>query len=242
MHRLNINISSIPNGELTPKTPEIVNSLLAMRNPLDSFQRSSNKHPIDFGDNNQLPETKPPSIQHTCSQLIKEGLKLTIQTKRRQNSGSSMDLKRRGRKKEYSSSEDYDSAAGNSNDNNGRRSRSSGHLTPEDEERRRRRRERNKIAATKCRLKKRRKTVILVQESEILETQNSELKQQIDELETQRRRLIELLHLHDSNCIKNNINTYQEDFGPSITILQGQAATQPEYILPIKHEDYYNQS
>lgn len=35
-------------------------------------------------------------------------------------------------------------------------------LTPEDEERRRRRRERNKIAATKCRLKKREKTFNLV--------------------------------------------------------------------------------
>jgi hypothetical protein len=36
-------------------------------------------------------------------------------------------------------------------------------LTAEDEERRRRRRERNKIAATKCRLKKRERTVNLVQ-------------------------------------------------------------------------------
>ena len=76
-------------------------------------------------------------------------------------------------------------------------------LTPEDEERRRRRRERNKIAATKCRLKKREKTVILVQESETLETQNHELKSQIQELETQRRRLVDMLNLHEPTCIKH---------------------------------------
>ena len=76
-------------------------------------------------------------------------------------------------------------------------------LTPEDEERRRRRRERNKIAATKCRLKKREKTVILVQESEILETQNHDLKTQIQELETQRRRLVDMLSLHTPTCLKH---------------------------------------
>ena len=75
-------------------------------------------------------------------------------------------------------------------------------LTPEDEERRRRRRERNKIAATKCRLKKREKTVILVQESETLETQNHELKSQIQELETQQRRLVDMLNLHGPTCLK----------------------------------------
>lgn len=52
-------------------------------------------------------------------------------------------------------------------------------LTPEDEERRRRRRERNKIAATKCRMKKRERTVNLVTESEVLENQNIDLKAQL---------------------------------------------------------------
>lgn len=75
-------------------------------------------------------------------------------------------------------------------------------MTPEDEERRRRRRERNKIAATKCRLKKREKTVNLVQESEILETQNIDLKTQIQELESQRRRLVDMLSMHGPACVK----------------------------------------
>lgn len=77
-------------------------------------------------------------------------------------------------------------------------------MTPEDEERRRRRRERNKIAATKCRLKKREKTVNLVQESEILETQNIDLKTQIQELESQRRRLVDMLSMHGPACVKQS--------------------------------------
>lgn len=76
-------------------------------------------------------------------------------------------------------------------------------LTPEDEERRRRRRERNKIAATKCRLKKRERTANLVTESETLETQNIEFKSQIQELQNQRRQLLEILTLHRPNCTKN---------------------------------------
>lgn len=77
-------------------------------------------------------------------------------------------------------------------------------LTVEDEERRRRRRERNKIAATKCRLKKRERTVNLVHESEILETQNLDLKSQIQELETQRRRLVDMLSIHKPCCTKKD--------------------------------------
>lgn len=81
-------------------------------------------------------------------------------------------------------------------------------LTPEDEDRRRRRRERNKIAATKCRMKKRERTLNLVSESEILETQNIELKSQVRSLETERRKLTEMLQAHGTTCIR------QEGFQP----------------------------
>lgn len=76
-------------------------------------------------------------------------------------------------------------------------------LTPEDEERRRRRRERNKIAATKCRLKKRERIANLVTESETLENQNIDLKTQIQELERTRLHLVEILTLHRPHCQKN---------------------------------------
>ncbi|XP_059481368.1 transcription factor kayak isoform X3 [Neocloeon triangulifer] len=76
-------------------------------------------------------------------------------------------------------------------------------LTAEDAERRRRRRERNKIAATKCRLKKREKTVNLVQESEVLDAQNHDLKAQIKNLEAEQRRLVDMLTVHQPACINN---------------------------------------
>ena len=77
-------------------------------------------------------------------------------------------------------------------------------LTPDDEERRRRRRERNKIAATKCRLKKREQTVNLVHESEILETQNIDLKTQIQKLEEQRRSLLDVISAHNNSICHLN--------------------------------------
>lgn len=44
--------------------------------------------------------------------------------------------------------------------------------------------------------------MILVQESETLESQNHDLKSQIQELETQRRRLVDMLSLHGPTCLK----------------------------------------
>jgi len=73
-------------------------------------------------------------------------------------------------------------------------------LTPEDEERRRRRRERNKVAATKCRNKKKEKTTLLVSESEVLESQNLNLKQEISRLEAEKRHLVDILAVHEPTC------------------------------------------
>lgn len=73
-------------------------------------------------------------------------------------------------------------------------------LTAEDEDRRRRRRERNKIAATKCRLKKREKTNNLIKESEQLDSQNVDLKSQVKTLELERRSLLEMLQSHANVC------------------------------------------
>ncbi|XP_067011876.1 activating transcription factor 3 isoform X2 [Anabrus simplex] len=208
MYNLNINVATGGSGNLlsvgdnctTPKTPEILNSLIAMTNPFDGYGGPARMIPrlaacppssdtsSSSGSGAGSPLGSPvgsistPSVQHTCSQLIKEGLKLTIQTKRR-NTGRAVDadLEAGGAAKMTKKEE----------------------LTAEDEERRRRRRERNKIAATKCRLKKRERTVNLVQESEILETQNHDLKSQIQELETQRRRLMDMLNMHSPTCMKN---------------------------------------
>ncbi|XP_015587182.1 activating transcription factor 3 isoform X2 [Cephus cinctus] len=247
MYNLNVNVNpsstaaagllGVAAAEVTPRTPEIVNSLIAMTNPFEGY---SNEKSRDRTDSMSSNEPSPPSVQHTCSQLIKEGLKLTLQTKRRAN-GSSDESKKKSRKEDGSADDEEEDESSNNSTRGG--------LTPEDEERRRRRRERNKIAATKCRLKKREKTVILVQESEILETQNHDLKSQIQELETQRRRLVDMLSLHSPTCLKQGGSTdtsfqqfaeplplpsYQENFAPP-------ALNQPQNCVteyPVKVEGY----
>ncbi|XP_054546041.1 cyclic AMP-dependent transcription factor ATF-3 isoform X2 [Talpa occidentalis] len=74
-------------------------------------------------------------------------------------------------------------------------------VAPEEDERKKRRRERNKIAAAKCRNKKKEKTECLQKESEKLESVNAELKAQIEELKNEKQRLIYMLNLHRPTCI-----------------------------------------
>ncbi|XP_049285719.1 activating transcription factor 3 isoform X2 [Anopheles funestus] len=212
----------------TPRTPEILNSLMAMTNPLeysypvnnsqtslnDSHSNSSDS-PLDSPASQQhqsqqqqlhLHTGKTPSVQQTCSQLIKEGVKLLIQSKRKHSGGDSSDgnesstpKAKVARRRDPSmtdhretSEDDMESKAS---------PRSTVALTPEDEDRRRRRRERNKIAATKCRMKKRERTVNLINESETLDAQNKELKSQVSKLETEYRKLVEVLQAHGPTCV-----------------------------------------
>lgn len=202
-------LAADPQG-VTPRTPEILNSLMAMTHPLDPAANSATPNSTtaaavpdlcspsggsssSSGVLSGSPSRSPQSLQHTRSLLIKEGLKLTLQTKRRHTSATSVS----GASASGGSGDEDDDLSGVSG---GGKRRKRDQLTPEDEERRRRRRERNKVAATKCRIKKRERTVNLVQESEILESQNYELKTQIQELETQRRRLVDMLSSHSPNC------------------------------------------
>ena len=75
-------------------------------------------------------------------------------------------------------------------------------LTFEDEERRLRRRERNKVAATKCRNKKKERTTRLIAEGEVLEIQNAALKEELRKLEAEARSLTELLSQHGKVCLQ----------------------------------------
>ncbi|XP_069464635.1 cyclic AMP-dependent transcription factor ATF-3 isoform X2 [Ambystoma mexicanum] len=72
---------------------------------------------------------------------------------------------------------------------------------PVEDERKKRRRERNKVAAAKCRNKKKEKTDCLQKESEKLESINAELKAQIEELKNEKQRLVYMLNLHRPTCI-----------------------------------------
>ncbi|KAG8443735.1 hypothetical protein GDO86_009056 [Hymenochirus boettgeri] len=72
---------------------------------------------------------------------------------------------------------------------------------PVEDERKKRRRERNKVAAAKCRNKKKEKTESLQKESEKLESINADLKAQIEELKNEKQHLIYMLNLHRPTCI-----------------------------------------
>ncbi|XP_029487255.1 cyclic AMP-dependent transcription factor ATF-3 [Oncorhynchus nerka] len=117
--------------------------------------------------------------------LVKEELRHAIQNKRLSN-GLSTDMSDCA-----SSSSDRTSEAPSVKREN----------IPEESDRRKRRRERNKVAAAKCRNKKKEKTDCLQKESEILESVNSELKAQVEELKNQKQQLVYMLNLHRPTCI-----------------------------------------
>jgi len=75
-------------------------------------------------------------------------------------------------------------------------------LTWDDEMRRQRRRERNKVAATKCRNKKKERTTRLIAEGEVLEIQNECLREELMRLEMEEKRLQSMLAQHLPSCDK----------------------------------------
>lgn len=95
----------------------------------------------------------------------------------------------------------------------------------EEEERRKRRREKNKVAAARCRNKKKERTEYLQKESERLETMNSELKAQIEELKHERQQLILMLNRHRPTCIvrRDSVKTPEHEANPLLEQLNAEA-------------------
>ncbi|XP_028943104.1 protein fosB, partial [Antrostomus carolinensis] len=75
-----------------------------------------------------------------------------------------------------------------------------GGLTPEEEEKRRVRRERNKLAAAKCRNRRRELTDRLQAETDQLEEEKAELESEIAELQKEKERLEFVLVAHAPAC------------------------------------------
>lgn len=98
-------------------------------------------------------------------------------------------------------------------------------VAPEEDERKKRRRERNKIAAAKCRNKKKEKTECLQKESEKLEHVNAELKAQIEELRSEKQQLMYLLNLHRPTCIVRAQHGRSPDAEHSIFLQRLQEGT-----------------
>ncbi|EDO29963.1 predicted protein, partial [Nematostella vectensis] len=69
-------------------------------------------------------------------------------------------------------------------------------LTPEEETRRKVRRQRNKVAASKCRLKRREHVKNLLKASEELESANSKLESDIACLNAEKEQLERMLDAH----------------------------------------------
>nr|XP_009862145.1 transcription factor protein isoform X1 [Ciona intestinalis]XP_026694753.1 transcription factor protein isoform X1 [Ciona intestinalis]XP_026694754.1 transcription factor protein isoform X1 [Ciona intestinalis] len=74
-------------------------------------------------------------------------------------------------------------------------------ISPETLLKRERRRERNKVAAAKCRFKKKILSEQLQEESEHLENLNAKLKREIEKLQEERQKLMYLLNGHKPECI-----------------------------------------
>ncbi|XP_074130955.1 fos-related antigen 1 [Sminthopsis crassicaudata] len=82
----------------------------------------------------------------------------------------------------------------------GVRRRHSEQISPEEEERRRVRRERNKLAAAKCRNRRKELTDFLQAETDKLEGEKSELQKEIEDLQKQKERLELVLEAHRPVC------------------------------------------
>ncbi|XP_035677294.1 uncharacterized protein LOC118416309 isoform X1 [Branchiostoma floridae] len=112
--------------------------------------------------------------------IIKEELKYTIQTKRLASGLDELDVEEI---------------------KNSSKAKKPRKISPEEEERRRVRRERNRIAAAKCRNKKRERGELLQEESERLESQNERLKSEISRLQEEKEKIAYLLQFHRPTCI-----------------------------------------
>ncbi|XP_048735544.2 uncharacterized protein LOC125650992 isoform X3 [Ostrea edulis] len=75
-------------------------------------------------------------------------------------------------------------------------------LTPEEEERRRIKREKNKLAAQKCRSKKRKLGDTLEEETLKLEEKQEKLQEQVQKLREEREHLLDILKIHSQVCPK----------------------------------------
>ncbi|XP_026572281.1 fos-related antigen 1 [Pseudonaja textilis] len=112
------------------------------------------------------------------------------------------------------------------------RRRHSEHLTPEEEERRRLRRERNKMAAAKCRNRRKELTDTLQAETDQLEAEQSGLRKEIAELQKQKDRLELVLEAHRPVCKILEESSGDEDG----SCLRPRQASPPSQLPPDKQE------
>ncbi|XP_077996204.1 cyclic AMP-dependent transcription factor ATF-3-like [Glandiceps talaboti] len=148
--------------------------------------------------------------------LIKEGLKFAIQAKRKAHGLNELKVEDRQIKPDI--------------------------LTLDEELKRRRRRERNRIAAAKCRTKKRDKAETLEQETKRLQQANAKLKANIARLESEKKYLSETLQSHLVLCLMRptaelNASTHFDESTKIPTADAMETPFLPEHtaVLPVSH-------
>ncbi|XP_059187504.1 protein fosB [Centropristis striata] len=117
-------------------------------------------------------------------------------------------------------------------------------LTPEEEEKRRVRRERNKLAAAKCRNRRRELTDRLQSETDILEEEKAELEAEISELQKEKERLEFVLVAHQPNC---KIHYQEQPQQSSVQLPPVQPQLPPQTLQPpvsivglaVKEDSFY---
>eukprot|EP00093_Oithona_nana_P002012 02012.XXX_16425_14731_1 [CDS] Oithona nana genome sequencing. len=245
--------ASAQDGSHTPNTPEIVNSIVNMTagGPfLSQFDSSSRMTQVQQQLPQQQQQQQQPimnteekvsgssisnlsspstpgssmSVQAYTSQFIKEGLRIKMKQKM---GSSSAGLSYMTNELPSPSEEDVKPPKV-------KRIRLED-LAPEDMVRRQRRRERNKVAATKCRNKKKARTHNLMKESEILDAQNKALKIEITKLESEKTHLMDVLQQHEPACarkLKEAMKSRREQMGDFDDLYETDQ-NQPEFRVPL---------
>nr|XP_056708177.1 protein c-Fos [Euleptes europaea] len=114
-------------------------------------------------------------------------------------------------------------------------------LSPEEEEKRRIRRERNKMAAAKCRNRRRELTDTLQAETDLLEEEKSSLQSEIANLLKEKEKLEFILAAHRPACKIPEELQFSEELAVSSLDLLADGAGSPEseceaFALPMLHE------
>ncbi|XP_051927867.1 fos-related antigen 1a isoform X2 [Hippocampus zosterae] len=111
------------------------------------------------------------------------------------------------------------------------RRRNDEHLSHEELERRRIRRERNKLAAAKCRNRRRELTDTLQNETDLLEDEKSRLQKEIAELQKQKEKLELVLEAHRPIC-KIQDSDSDSDASATLSSLAGIKMEPEDYSAP----------
>merc|ERR1712141_36141 len=98
-------------------------------------------------------------------------------------------------------------------------------MTPEEANRKSQRRERNKVAAAKCRQRRVDQTNVLINETENLEEEKSQLENEIQNLQQQKEQLEFLLNAHKPMCKVQHSGALKSEPHPSHVVCSMPSTT-----------------